>query len=85
MDGFDGKDTLKLYDDVKGHLKFLVSSDVRVKILISLSKGSKNVSQLREHIGLSSSTILHGMQLLEQKDLVFRDSKIYSLSQYLIS
>lgn len=71
----------ELYDDVKDDLKFLVSSEVRVKILVSLSKGSKDLAGLKDEIHLSSSTILHGMYHLEQKDIIVRKSGSYSLSQ----
>ena len=70
-----------LYDDVKDDLKFFVASDVRVKILLSLNKGSKNLANLRKEIHLSSSTILHGMYQLEKRNLVFRESGNYRLSQ----
>lgn len=71
----------ELYGNVKDDLKFLIASDVRSKILISLKDGSKNLGHLRREIHLSSSTILHGMYQLEKKDLIFRESGNYSLSQ----
>lgn len=69
------------YDEVKDDLKFLIKSDVRVKILISLSEGEKNIAQLKQELGLSSSTILHGMYQLEEKDIVLRKSGSYALSK----
>lgn len=71
----------ELYEQVKNDMKFFIASDVRAKILISLREGSKNLAALRKQIHLSSSTILHGMNQLEQKNLVFRESGNYSLSQ----
>ncbi len=71
----------ELYEQVKDDMKFFIASDVRAKILISLISGSKNLADLRKEIHLSSSTILHGMNQLEQKNFIFRDSGNYSLSQ----
>lgn len=69
-----------IYHDVEKDLKFLVKSDGRVKILISLNEGSKNLAQLKKEFNLSSSTILHGMYQLEQKNIIIRDSGNYHLS-----
>jgi predicted transcriptional regulator len=71
----------ELYEQVKDDMKFFIASDVRAKILISLRSGSKNLADLRKEIHLSSSTILHGMNQLEQKSFIFRESGNYSLSQ----
>jgi predicted transcriptional regulator len=71
----------ELYEQVKDDMKFFIASDVRAKILISLISGSKNLADLRKEIHLSSSTILHGMNQLEQKNFIFRESGNYSLSQ----
>ncbi len=75
------EDIFALHDDVKDDLKFFVTSDVRVKILLSLHKGSKNLARLRKELHFSSSTILHGMYQLEEKDLIFREAGNYYLSQ----
>ena len=69
------------YDTVKEDMKFFTSSDVRSKIIISLTNGTKNLADLRSELCLSSSTILHGMNQLEEKDFIFRESRFYSLSQ----
>ena len=42
---------------------------------------TSNLADLRKEIHLSSSTILHGMNQLEQKNFIFRESGNYSLSQ----
>ena len=75
------EDIFALHDDVKDDLKFFVTSDVRVKILLSLNKGSKNLANLRKELHFSSSTILHGMYQLEEKDFIFREAGNYYLSQ----
>lgn len=72
---------LKLYEKVRDDLKFLTASDVRTKIIIVLNGGSKNLSDLKEETNLNSSTILHGMSQLEEKNLILKQSGGYSLSQ----
>ena len=75
------KEMFEIYERAKDDMKFLITSDVRSKILISLNEGSKNLENLRNEIHLSSSTILHGMNQLKQKDIVVKESGNYSLSQ----
>lgn len=72
---------LGLYDDVKGDMKFFVSSDVRSKILLSLREKPKDLPLLRSELDFSSSTILHGIYQLEDKNFVFKNSRSYHLSQ----
>lgn len=72
---------LKLYEKVRDDLKFLTASDVRTKIIIVLNDGLKNLGDLKEETNLNSSTILHGMSQLEEKNLIFKQSGGYSLSQ----
>lgn len=81
MNDLNLEEIFELYNGAKDDLKFFIGSDVRVKILISLSEGSKNLAQLRKEIHLSSSTILHGMYQLEKRNLIFRESGNYYLSQ----
>ena len=75
------KDLFNVYDEVKDDLGFLIKSDIRVKILISLTEGAKNVAQLKKELNRSSSTILHGIYQLEGRNLIFRDSGQYSLAK----
>ncbi len=77
----DYSNLFDFYDHVKDDLKFLIKSDVRVKIMISLSEDAKNIAQLKKEFNLSSSSILHGMYQLEKKNLISRESGNYSLSQ----
>ncbi|GAB6055675.1 winged helix-turn-helix domain-containing protein [Methanobacterium movens] len=72
---------IELYDNLKVDMRFFVSSDVRSKIMISLKDGPKDLAALRRDLGFNSSTILHGMYQLDDKNLIFRKSGIYSLSQ----
>ena len=72
---------LELYEKVRDDLKFLTGSDVRTKIIIVLNEGLKNLGDLKNETNLNSSTILHGMSQLEEKNLIFKQSGGYSLSQ----
>ncbi|MGB9936169.1 MAG: helix-turn-helix transcriptional regulator [Methanobacterium sp.] len=72
---------LQLYEKVRDDLKFLTASDVRTKIIIVLNDGLKNLGDLKDETNLNSSTILHGMSQLEEKNLIFKQSGGYSLSQ----
>ncbi len=62
-------------------MRFLVSSDVRSKILLSLHEESKNLASLRKNLGYTSSTILHAMYQLDDKNLIIKKSGVYFLSQ----
>jgi predicted transcriptional regulator len=77
----DMNKALGLYDDVKGDMKFFVNSDVRSKILLSLREKPKDLPILRSELDFSSSTILHGIYQLEDKNFVFKNSGHYYLSQ----
>lgn len=72
---------LGLYEDVKNDMKFFVNSDVRSKILLSLHEKPKDLAILRSELKFSSSTILHGMYQLEDKNLVFKGEGLYNLTQ----
>ena len=73
-------DIFKLYENVKDDLKFLIKSDVRMKILINLDENPQNIGQLKKELNLNSSTILHGIYQLEKKHLITRESGNYSLT-----
>ncbi|MCE7699144.1 MAG: DUF1724 domain-containing protein [Methanobacterium paludis] len=77
----DIEDIFEIYENTKDDMKFFTASEVRAKILISLTEGPKNLADLRSDIHRSPSTILHGMNQLREKELVFRESGQYSLSQ----
>ncbi len=76
---FEG--VFKQYESIKEDMKFFTSSDVRSKILISLKDGSKNLGDLRSEMHISSSTILHAMNQLGERNFILKESGRYSLSQ----
>lgn len=77
----DVKDLFNFYDEVRDDLGFLIKSDIRLKILISLTEGAKNIAQLKKELNRSSSTILHGIYQLESKDIISRELGQYFLTK----
>ncbi|WP_414469614.1 helix-turn-helix transcriptional regulator [Methanobacterium sp. ACI-7] len=77
----DSKDIFKPYDKIKDDLKFITASDIKIKILISLKEGPKKLSDLKKDVHFNSSTILHNMRQLENKNIISKEFQYYSLSQ----
>lgn len=77
----DPEDIFKVYEEIKDDLKFITSSDIRVKIIISLKEGPKKLGDLKNEVHMRSSSILHSMSQLETKNLITREFQNYSLSQ----
>ena len=75
------EDIFELYDEIKDDLKFITSSDIRAKIIISLKEGPKKLGDLKDEVHMRSSSILHSMSQLENKNLISREFRSYSLSQ----
>lgn len=75
------EDIFELYEEIKDYLKFITSSDIRVKIIISLKEGPKKLGDLKDEVHMRSSSILHSMSQLENKNLIIREFQSYSLSQ----
>ncbi|MGB9979138.1 helix-turn-helix transcriptional regulator [Methanobacterium sp.] len=74
-------DIFELYGEIKDDLKFITSSDIRAKIIISLKEGPKKLGDLKDEVHMRSSSILHSMSQLESKNLIIREFQSYSLSQ----
>ena len=77
----NSKGIYEQYDGASDLLKFLTSSNVRTRILLSLNESSKNLSDLKRELNLESSTIIHSTSKLEKRDLIFKNGENYSLSQ----
>lgn len=69
------------YDEIKEDLKFITSSDIRVRIIISLKEGQKKLVDLKKEVHTNSSTILHNIRQLESRNLIKKEFQNYSLSQ----
>jgi predicted transcriptional regulator len=76
----NSKNLIKLYDEVKDDLKFISSSRVRAKIIISLTSGTKELKDLKDDLSMDTSNILHAIKDLEKQDLIYKQEDIYNLS-----
>ena len=52
------------------HIHKILASPTRVKILLLLSEGQQNVSQISEAIGLEQSAVSHQLKILKAHQLV---------------
>ena len=72
---------MELYEQVKDDFKFVSSSSIRTKIIISLTDGTTRLKDLKEDLNIDSSTILHAMKKLENRDLIYKQNDEYFISQ----
>jgi predicted transcriptional regulator len=73
--------TIKMYNlNEFNHLKYLLNSNVRTKILISLYEGEKSVTTLKNMVKKPSATISQALRLLLNLELIKKEKKIISLS-----
>ncbi len=72
---------LELYEQVKDDFKIVSSSGVRTKIIISLTEGTTKLKDLKEGLNIDSSTILHAMKKLKNRDLIYKKNDEYFISQ----
>ena len=73
----------EIYDTDKNVLRWLKSiakSETRIKILMALNEGGKNLNQLRDEIGLTSSAILHSMRNMGIENLILKTKEGYFLT-----
>ncbi|MDY6931372.1 MAG: transcriptional regulator FilR1 domain-containing protein [Halobacteriota archaeon] len=68
-------------EDAINIIKFIIGSDTRIKVLLSLEEEAQDLSCLRDKTDLNSSTLLHAINKLEDNDLVIKGKKGYSLTQ----
>lgn len=61
-------------------IKYILTSSMRTKLLISLYEKGKNLEQLRNDIPKPSATILHGLKELENLSYVKKINKSYYLT-----
>ncbi|MDL2247013.1 DUF1724 domain-containing protein [Methanobrevibacter sp. OttesenSCG-928-K11] len=61
-------------------IKYILTSSMRTKLIISIFEGSKNLENLRQELKKPSATILHGLKELENLNFVKKKNKFYSLS-----
>ena len=61
-------------------VKYILTSTMRTKLLLSLYGNSKNLEELRNELVKPSATILHGLKELESINLVKKVQKYYELT-----
>ncbi|MCC7553771.1 MAG: DUF1724 domain-containing protein [Methanobacteriaceae archaeon] len=61
-------------------IKYLLTSTMRTKLIITLNEKEKNLEILRNELNKPSATILHGLKELENLNLVKKSNKYYYLS-----
>ena len=68
-------------------LKYILTSEMRSKLLLTIYEDSKNLDDLRNELKKPSATILHGLKELENNNLVRKVQKYYELTSngYLIT
>ncbi len=74
-------------DESFDNVRYIMTSSIRTKLLISLYLSKKRLAVLRDDLEKSSATILHGLKELEKLKLVNKFDKYYYLSSngYLIT
>jgi len=70
------------YNEIQEELKFLTTSGVRIKLLISLNKEKMTVDQFRDEFGYRTSTILPVLAELKSKDLIYKEDRQYGVTPY---
>ncbi len=70
-----------MYEGVEKSLKFLTTSSVRNKILMSLREEIKDLSDLKDEMGLDASAIIHSVRDMEKEDLLVERDDGYHLTQ----
>lgn len=80
------KDNLKNFnkndiDDISFDLcRFLIGSDIRLKLLIALLEGCKTMDELKEEIDKSPSNILRAIKELKEHELIRKNNKTYIIT-----
>lgn len=61
-------------------MRYILTSTMRTKLIISLFDKTKNIQELRNELDKPSATILHGLKELENLSYVKKLNKYYSLT-----
>ena len=72
----------ELKEEYQG-IKYILTSTMRTKLLLSIYNESKNLDDLRIELEKPSATILHGLKELENLNFVKKVQKYYH-SSYII-
>ena len=74
------KNIVTIYKKVEKNLRFLTSSGLRNKIILSLSDGMKDLEDIKTETGSDSSTIIHAVRDMEQEKLIIEIKEGYHLT-----
>jgi len=74
------KTTWNLYDLAEPELKAFTRSAVRMKVLLNLLEGEKNVGKLEKELGIRASTILHSIKEMIEEDIMAKAGQGYALT-----
>ncbi|MDO5823705.1 winged helix-turn-helix domain-containing protein [Methanobrevibacter sp.] len=72
--------TKKELSDEYQNVKYILTSGMRTRLLLSIYEESKNLEQLRNELKKPSATILHGLKELENINLIQKVQKHYELT-----
>jgi predicted transcriptional regulator len=75
------KNILEIYEVVSDDLKFLLTSGVRTKVIISLIEGPRNLGDLKKELNLDAASISHALKNLAERQFVVKMDNAYNLSQ----
>ncbi len=75
-----GRKEYSMYEEAGDLLKLITSSNVRVKVMLSIGEGCKTSGQLRDEIGVSSSTVIHAARDLEREQMLVEKEDGYHLT-----
>jgi len=75
-----GRKDYSIYENIGDLLRLITSSGVRVKMMMSLMEGCKTSGQLRDEIGVSSSTVIHAARDLEKEGILIEKDDGYHLT-----
>lgn len=75
---------LDIYDDLIDEIRFLCNSEVRIKILKSLSKGPKTMRELNDLALLSYSSVSNNLAKLERAGFLVKKERKYYLTNLAI-
>lgn len=62
------------------HIKYILTSTMRTKLILTLYAYPKNLEELRSNLQKPSATILHGLKELESMNLIKKVQKQYQLT-----
>ena len=72
--------TKKQLENEFKNIKYILTSTMRTRLLLSIYEDSKNLDDLRNELNKPSATILHGLKELENINLVKKVQKYYQLT-----